>query len=138
LLWAGDRYLVGYGSGADFARYVVVRSTTGSHDLNKRLNLGGRISLPRRPGKVNPWAWDSVGPLHIGLAQVMGNRNIRFVNVALAGQAIDAAAYFQRNHDVLSVDVLWDGAGYVMAWTEREEPLRTQLFLTRFSCPNES
>jgi len=135
--WAGDRYLVGDPPRADIGRYIVARARQGKGGGATQLRLGGRIALPHPRGQVSSWSWNSAGPAHLGLAQVMGTRHLQFVNVALAGQVLDAAVQLRRERDILSTHVAWDGSGYVLAWSEREEGTGAQLLLTRFTCPDD-
>lgn len=138
VLWAGDRYLIGDPPHADIGRYIIARTRRGKSAGTTHLRLGGRIVLPRPRGEVTQWSWDSAGPAHLGLAQVLGTRYLQFVNVALAGQVLDAAVQYRRERDILSTDVVWDGSGYVLAWSEREDEGRAALYLARFTCPDES
>lgn len=138
LLWAGDRYLVGDGGGSDVARYVVHRPRGVREGRTTDLMLGGRSSLPRPRREVSLWAWDNAGPLHYGLAQVVSERTLRFVNVALSGQALDAPIYFRRERDITWADVVWDGSGYTVIWSERGDERTRGVYLVRFSCPDET
>lgn len=138
LLWAGDRYLVGDSAGADLGRYVVAHPRARSKRHLLYLDLGGRMVIPRPPTGVAWTAWDNAGARHIGFAQLLEPRHLRFVNVALRGTALDGAIHIRRERDVIAADVAWDGHGYVVIWAERIDDATDQLVSTRFSCPDES
>jgi hypothetical protein len=137
LLWAGDRYLVGDRNGTDIARYVVNQAKRGQAAETSRLYLSGRFDIPSPPANAPVWAWDNSGPAHFGLGQVIRDRTIRFINIALAGQVLDAPISLVRERNISFIDVVWDGSGYIMIWTEATSDTAAELFLTRFSCPDE-
>lgn len=135
LIWASDRYVVGDSRGADIARYVVNRGLGRSSPM--QIRLGGRMALPRPSPPPRRSSWDNSGPLHVGLAQLVAPRQIRFVNVSLGGQVFDSEALITRERDVARLQVLWDGHGYVLLWAESDTEETHQLQLARFSCPDE-
>ncbi len=137
LLWASDRYIVGDSDGADIARFIIATPRGRNHEGRQFLRLGGRMNLPR--GHLPPaWsAWDGAGARHIGIAQPLAARHLRFVNVALGGLVFDPEAHIRRDRDLTRAQVLWDGRGYILLWGERESDNVHQLVLTRFSCPDE-
>ena len=102
------------------------------------LGLGGRFVVPGPAGEVAHAAWDNSGPRHVGIAQTLGARHIRFLNVALAGQVLDAETHVRTPRDITSLQVLWDGRGYLVAWsTAAEGEGMAALTVTRFSCPDD-
>lgn len=138
VIWAGDRYLVGDSKGADLARLVVAHPRARSKRHLVYFDLGGRMALPRPPTGVAWTAWDNAGARHIGLAQLIAPRHLRFINAALRGTALDGTIYIRRERDIVSADIAWDGHGYVLIWAERIDDDTDQLVATRFSCPDES
>lgn len=135
LLWAGDRYLLADGTITEIGRYVLPRDGGGE---SGGLSLGGRFVVPRPPVAVAHAAWDSAGPRHVGVAQTLGPRHIRFLDVALVGQLLDAEIHIHPEGDVTSLDVLWDGHGYVLLWGEAREGGAPRATLVRFSCPDDA
>ncbi len=135
LLWAGDRYLLADRTLSSLARYVFPQAATGEPAT---LALGGRFVVPRPEVDVAHAAWDSSGPRHVGVAQTLGPRHIRFVDVALAGQLLDAEIHQRTEGDITSLDLAWDGRGFVLLWGEAGEGGRPRTMLTRFSCPDDA
>jgi len=135
LLWAGDRYLVGDGAISSISRYVIPEGRR--RRAGSPLSLGGRFVVPGPPSVVAHTAWDNAGPRHVGVAQTLGSRHIRFLNLALAGQVLDAETHLRTERDVAGLLVQWDGRGYVLAWSEADGERRGRLSVTRFSCPDD-
>jgi hypothetical protein len=138
LTWAGDRYLVRDEGGSNIARFVVVTPRGRSKQGTRVLQLGGRLTLPGAERLAGAAAWDTAGARHIGLARRPGPREIQFANIALGGLVFDPPALLRRERDVLDVEVLWDGAAYVVLWSERVDATTANLYLVRFRCPDEA
>jgi hypothetical protein len=73
----------------------------------------------------------------VGVAQTLGARRVRFLNLALAGQVLDAEVHLHTEADVTGLLVAWDGQGYVVAWSESAGDREVELHLTRFSCADD-